>query len=330
VKPDFIRFLSKFLLFLLPLLTLVGYAEVRLRGVANGYGTKRASLERQLDSVEVLVLGSSHAYNGIDPNCLSFRAFNLAYVSQSTYYDTRLIRKYLDRMPRLRLVLVETNYFSLWDQLANTNQSWRDFFYLHFWGIRYRNLAWFDLRRVSYVALYTLPITLQYALHNFNVSPSRDSLPSLADPEACPNGFGCCPADTTTDLACVGDSWGKARVQYHDSCIKASNLSANIADLDTMLDELGRRHVRVVFVTMPACDCYSRYLNPAIKLRNEQVIDSLCSKHGCGRADYLTDRRFVCSDFSDGDHLNFRGAQKLSRILDRDVVAGPTEPRVAR
>jgi hypothetical protein len=109
--------------------------------------------------------------------------------------------------------------------------------------------------------------------------------------------------------------------------IKTSHLSENIADLDTMLEELGRRHIRVVFVTFPVCDCYSRYLNPIVYVRNAQIVDSLCLKYGCRRVDYLSDSRFVVSDFRDGAHLNFRGAQKLSRILNQDIVADSTEPR---
>jgi len=319
VKPDFVRFLCKLLLFLVPLLTLLGYAEVRLRRVPNGYNTKRAFLEQQLDSVEVLVLGSSHAYFGIDPQCLSLRAFNLAFTSQSLYYDTRLVRRYLDRMPRLQLVLVETNYYNLWQQIADGKELWRDYFYYHFWGIRYRALAWFDLRMVSYIALYSPDVTLQYARRNFNVNPERD---------APPTGFGWGPKDTITILAAIGDSWGRARAQLHNAAINTPELPEHIADLDSMLEELGRRHIRVVFVTLPVLDCYSRYLSPAINLRNVQAIDILCSKHGCRRADYLFDMRFVASDFLDADHLNFRGAQKFSRILNHDIISDSTEPRV--
>jgi hypothetical protein len=320
MRRDVTRFLCKLLLFLLPLLTFLGYAEVRLRQIPNGYRNKRASLERQLDSVEVLVLGSSHAYYGVDPNCLSLRTYNLAYVFQSPYYDTRLVLKYLDRMPRLRLVLMDVNYISLWYELADTKESWRDYFYYHFWGIRYRNLARFDPMMVSYVALYTWKATLGYAKRNF--SPTCDPLPYGFAPACCPNGFGNDPTDTTTRPELVRNRWGSVRVQCLDSMIKASHLSENIADLDTMLQELERRHIRVAFVTLPVHECFSRCLSPTINLRTEQIIDSLCVKYGCRRADYRSDGRFVAGDFRDGDHLNFRGAEKFSRILNQDVVVG--------
>jgi hypothetical protein len=314
MKPDVARFLRKLLLFLAPLLLLAGYAEIRLRRVPNGYTAKRAFLERQLDSVEVLVLGSSHAYNGVDPDCLSRPAFNLAYVSQSLYYDTRLVRKYLDRMPRLRLVLVETNYFSLWYQLAHSTESWRDWYYYHFWGIRHRDPAGLDLRRFSYIALYTWKVTLQYARHNFNSNPVRDA-PS--------SGFALHPADTLTHLENIGDSWGQARAAYHDALIKTSQLPGNVADLDTLLEELGRRHIDVVLVTLPVHDSYARHLNPAVDRRNAQILDSLCARRNCRRADYQSDPRFLTTDFNNADHLNYNGARKFSTILDHDLIATP-------
>jgi hypothetical protein len=310
MKQDVVLFLRKTCNFVLPLLALIGYVEVRLSRVPNSYNLKRMYLERQLDSVEVLILGSSRAYNGIDPNCLSLRAFNLADVSQSLYYDTRLLRKYVDRMPRLRCVLLEVSYFSLGYQIADSREAWRDYFYYHFWGIRYRNLSRFDPKLVSYIALYGVKPALKCARKSFHEHLVRQLQSS-----------GWWKEDTVLNGRHLSDSFGKARVAYHDSIIKPAHFAENLHDLGALLGELRRRHIAAVIFSAPVLDSYSLHTNPAINLRNQQAIDSLCSVYGCCRADYSDDKRFEVMDFTDADHLNARGAGKFSRILDHDSIA---------
>jgi hypothetical protein len=316
MKQDAVLFLRKLLLFLLPLLLIFGYVEARLRRIPSYYATKRTHFEKQLDSLEVLVLGSSHAMDGIDPSCLSRPAFNLAAGSQSLYYDTRLVRMYIDRMPRLACVLIEITSCNLWVQVADIRESWRDYFYYRFWGIRYHGLARFDPKMLSYVALYGPDVALGYVRRNFKVKPFL----------VLPNGFSYSPKDTFTRFAQVTDSWGKVRAA--DLTARGpGHLRENIADLDTLLGELRRRHVKAAFFTTPVLDCVSRHLDPAIALRNTQIVDSLCAVYGCFYADYSLDKRFVVEDFRDGDHLNFRGAQKFSRIVNQDIIVDSVEPR---
>jgi hypothetical protein len=313
MKREAAVFLRKLVLFALPLLVLLGYVEVRLRGVPSYYAIKRACLEQQLGSVEVLVLGSSHAHTGVDPSRFSRPAFNLAFGGQSLYYDTRLVLKYIDRMPRLMCVLIEINYFNLWCQVADSREPWRDYCYYHLWGIRYRNLAWLDPRKVSYIAMYGRDVTLDYARRKFDVELEPEPLGWLAH-------------DTFTVPDVSGDR-AKRKIAATDSTMKPTHLPENLLDLGTLLGELRRRHIMAVFFSIPVPESYSRYTSPAINLRSQQAIDSLCLLYGCRYADYSRDQRFDVTDFFDIDHLNARGARKFSTILDRDFIAGATEPR---
>jgi hypothetical protein len=309
MKRDVVLFLRKACLFALPLLALIGYVEARLRRLPNSYNLKRTYLEQQMDSVEVLVVGNSHALYAVDPSCFSCHGFTLANVSQSIYYDTRLVLRYLDRMPRLRCVLLEVSYFSLGYQIADCREAWRDYFYYHFWGIRYRHLSRFDPRLFSYIALYGSEAALKYARENFN----EDLAPQLQ-----PSGWW--KGDTVCNPRHVSDDFGRARVATHDSVNRPEHFAENLQDLGALLGELRRRHIAAVIFSAPVLDSYSLHTNPAINLRNQQAIDSLCSAYGCCHADYSLDKRFTVADFWEADHLNARGADKFSRILDHDVI----------
>jgi hypothetical protein len=124
---DISKFSTKLLIFLIPIFIILGFFELGLRGIPNSYNTKRAYYENQLDTIEILVLGSSQALEGINPEFFERKGFNLSNVSQSFYYDSQLTLKYIDQMKRLKCVIITVSYFSLWYQIYDIKESWRDY-----------------------------------------------------------------------------------------------------------------------------------------------------------------------------------------------------------
>src|SRR4051812_22574772 len=96
-------FILKLFLFLLPLATGMFIVEYKLSSFQNSYNLKRTYFERQLDSVEVINVGSSQALYGINPAFFSYKTFNLANVSQTLFYDKRLVLSNLKKLPKLKL-----------------------------------------------------------------------------------------------------------------------------------------------------------------------------------------------------------------------------------
>ena len=50
--------------------------EILLENIPNDYSFKKEYLDENSDSIEILVLGSSHSYYGINPIYFHLRAFN--------------------------------------------------------------------------------------------------------------------------------------------------------------------------------------------------------------------------------------------------------------
>ena len=72
------RFIARVSLFIVILLGILCYIEYNLSFVVNSHNKQRTHLERQLDSIEIFVLGDSHARYGVDPTVFSPKGFNLA------------------------------------------------------------------------------------------------------------------------------------------------------------------------------------------------------------------------------------------------------------
>lgn len=106
------RFLRHITLFVLPLLIVAVALEFIAEAIPNSYTYKRDYMEQHGGEIKTLILGSSNAYDGLNPNVLS-RAFNLANSSQTLEDDYRLLGKYIDTLDSLQTVIVGLGYHSL-------------------------------------------------------------------------------------------------------------------------------------------------------------------------------------------------------------------------
>lgn len=80
--------------------------------IPNSYTYKREYVEQHGAEIQTLILGSSNAYDGLNPSVLP-NAFNLSNSSQTLEDDYRLLAKYIDSMDSLQTVIVGLGYHSL-------------------------------------------------------------------------------------------------------------------------------------------------------------------------------------------------------------------------
>lgn len=310
MRKDVRNILLKLLLFAMPFVVLFAFLETRARRIPNSYFIKRTNLENHLDSLQILVLGSSQAFDDVDPESLGFPGYNLANVSQSLFYDSRLALKYLDQMPHLKLVVLTISDFSFGYEMSNLPESWREYFYLHYFGIRHPSLDITDPRYYFHFALYPRAF-LTDLLRGRPLDPTYfDSIRN--------NGWRAVPPPENP----VEENDPRCRelAAFHASIRKEEMVPATAGYLEALLTELRQRNIQAVFVVLPTSDCYARWVDPAILQKNNDILISFGKKYGVLAFDYLTDSRFSDADFADPDHLNARGAQKFSLILRDEVI----------
>ena len=108
-------------------LLLFGALEWVAESIPNSYTYKRDYMEQQGAQIETLILGSSNAYDGLNPSVLP-NAFNLANSSQTLEDDYRLLAKYIDSMDSLRTVIIGLGYHSL---AATTEDNRRTYYTIY-------------------------------------------------------------------------------------------------------------------------------------------------------------------------------------------------------
>jgi hypothetical protein len=119
-----IPYLARGFLFVAILLVLAGVASEVSRAYPHGDGVTRhlhriqAAYERA-DSIEILVLGNSHATYGIDTGLLPGKAHVLGLHWNDVFEVQHQVRVLLPRMPRLHTAIISLSYFSFhWDNAA--------------------------------------------------------------------------------------------------------------------------------------------------------------------------------------------------------------------
>ena len=94
--------------FFVPLISI----EFFLRAIPNDFNEKSYYFHRNKEKIEVLILGSSHTFVGVDPNALSKPAFSLAYSSQTLDLDELIFDRVKNELPNLKTVIIPVSYFS--------------------------------------------------------------------------------------------------------------------------------------------------------------------------------------------------------------------------
>lgn len=106
------RFVRDIGLFSVVALLFFGALEWVAESIPNSYTYKRDYMEQHGGEIKTLILGSSNAYDGLNPSVIP-NAFNLANSSQTLEDDYRLLAKYIDSMDSLKTMVLGLGYKSL-------------------------------------------------------------------------------------------------------------------------------------------------------------------------------------------------------------------------
>ena len=306
------KFIIKTLIFLITLIIIISFFEYNLSKVPNAFSVKRELLEKNIKEVEILVLGSSHTLSGINPTFFDYKGLNMANTIQSLYYDYQILSKNLDRMSNLKIVLIPVSYFSLEYNLFNGVQYWRSFFYEKFYKIPPQiKSKEFDIRRYSLIALYGGEKSLIWALKRFRVNAAENITE---------NGFNNMPYNIEQDIKQINNESGKNRVFFYNSLMEPGNIPENIHCLEKIIKELKDKGVFPVIITTPVYRTYSDNADIQRYGRLQKNIENLCTNSNIKYFNYFSDPRFVIEDFVNDDHLNPKGAEKFSKIINEEIL----------
>lgn len=297
------KFLITILAFFIPVFCVLAGLEYIVRKAPNEYQYKAQWMEKNADRVETLILGTSHAFYGINPSYLGPNAFSLAASAQSLQYDEFLFFKYAPKCKNLKTVILPISYFTLFSRDMEDGSEW--------WRV------------INYKVYMDCPYHSSFSKYNFFISnsePFRAKLTKIIKGNTiieCDSlGFGYPiyrKSTPTLDDASVA-TWVKRHTAKDFSCVEK-----NKQHILRIADYCQSNHVRLVIVTTPTWKTYYERLNHSQLKVMSEFIELLISKYDITYLNYIQDKRFIATDFTDCNHMSCDGANKLSILISEQI-----------
>lgn len=296
-------------LFIIPIVIFIFVIEQLYKQIPNNYSMKIELLEQKKEEIEILVLGSSHAYRGINPQFFDLKCFNMSMVSQSLDYDYLILEKYLPFLPKLKYVILPISYFTLTKKMCNGPEYWRNVYYTKYYGIN--NISptdWFSLESRMLLwnktGHHVVKSILKYYFEGSHFVQCNE------------DGWGKYTNNLQIDL----ESSATAAARRHEVSVK-DKLWETEPYLDKIIQLSISRDVKVILYSSPASEFYYPLLNQQVYNRNLAYCEYLAKQYSdVIFLNYAQSNRFPNDLFKDGDHLNATGARQLSLMLNYTIT----------
>ena len=259
------RFFQDIGLFSVVALLFFGALEWGAESIPNSYTYKRDYMELYGGEIKTLILGSSNAYDGLNPSVLPC-AFNMANSSQTLEDDYRLLAKYINSMDSLRTVIVGLGFHSL----AATPEANRRMYYTIYMDLYPR----WPFNKYSFEVCNTEVLVKKIIKYAVSRDVTRcDSLGQRVG--------------HTREAADSGAEWWNKGVDALiindklDIINHKFEISNNISYLKAIVDLCNAHGVQPVIVQMPVMEEYKRRLPEEQVALMEEVLQSLDSSAIC-------------------------------------------------
>ena len=312
------NFLKNILLFVVPIVVGTIFIEVYLRTSNSMYLEKKKGLDECIEDVEILVLGNSHVHYGVDPNQFEFNVYNAAMLGQTLYYDKEILKKYIKKAEKLRYVILNVSYQSLYKPSMGVRNSLMYYSY----GIKYRENKTFQYD-LSYFWFGYEPkasyILLNNDLQNYRSGRKFNNDFSIEKGVAnikMKNGWLPFENDNQTKFTELDIKKKAKRANF--SVKNESDRDLLIEDIEDLIQILIDEKIQPIIVTMPCYKPYIEQLDKKIIIKNEFEINRIKEKYSLeywNLFSEIKDKKY----FFNADHLNKRGAEKVSKLLNKRI-----------
>lgn len=290
------RFIIKILIFTILSLIIAIAIEFVVRSVPNPYKYKISLIEKQKKDIQLLVLGPSTAYNGINPRFFKKKTLNMALGGQGITIDAFLVNRYLHQMPNLEAIILPVGYATLFmpdvfgfpDGLMSYNVYYRfepNCFSFDNYEFFHRKSVRTKLERMFRRELPLFSDSLGFRGENWIADLEAENFIKGMTIEGCSDNL-------------------------IDKNIKALRQIAELSD---------KANVKLVIVSMPFHKSFRDLASPTQWLFTDSIIDSVIKQYNnCLYLDYYS-TNFSDTCYLNSTHLNIYGAELFSTMLAHDL-----------
>ncbi|AZA93034.1 fibrobacter succinogenes paralogous family [Chryseobacterium nakagawai] len=299
------------IIFLVPVIIGLGFIEVSLRKIPNDYSYKSTYVTKHSSDIEVLYLGSSHIFFGINPEFSQYKSFNLAMTSQDLDLDWKVFNNYKN-WNNIKTIVIPIDYISLYSKLEYGVEDWR---------------------MKNYVLYYNIPsnkLEDHFEVFNGKFSDNTDRIlkyyKSGKTAIDCNSlGFGTSyKINRNIDLK----RNAKEAVKRHSISLNSDKgktaYNDNTKAIEKFISYAKANNINILFVSSPVAKYYSILTNNKQLHSTFSFLEKqLKSNYNCYYLNLMNDPEFSDKHFYDADHLNDCGAKIFTMKIDEEIKKIP-------
>lgn len=291
------KFIRNLLAFALPIIlysilaaTLMPY----FLSLANGPSTKQQitySFENAINNeYEMLILGNSRTYRGINPDSFQLKSFNFSHDADSynqIYYKLKFL---IDNQKSFNYVILGLDYFQF-----SFKSNTRNYVYADFFDSEYMN----DFENSALIK------KLEYHFSNINPKKILSCFPTVDKPFMRKNGQFIKPGFARED-------------NFVSRNIK--RLGFQVKYFEKILEVCKSKGIKVFLVTLPTrINELNSYKEPELVEFND-FINQYVDDDEIFYLNYSHIKGFETKDYTDITHLNEAAANRFTKKLDKDLM----------
>lgn len=306
------KFLINLTVYSILAVLLLATIETSLLFIPNTYSYKREYLEKHINDIRILFLGSSYIEEGVCPEIIGEGCFNMAIAGRNIIFDAEIAKKYFPIMNHLEIVIMPLDY-SLFefgrghknplDTRIDLDRMTDTYRCMHY---KYMNLHVGSFMYWSEI----LNSQLNYISRFWQSREENVECDSL--------GY------VSVTLNDRKDGWEYRAVPPIIDTSK--NIDENAfrlywPNVEAMADCAKEIGAKLVLVNTPKYETYQNDINSDVVKEMDQLILQLQEKfNNVIYWDYTYSDEFGADDFFDACHLSDVGAKKFSKMLNKKIM----------
>tara|TARA_R110002074_G_scaffold14142_2_gene49400 strand:- start:528 stop:1436 length:909 start_codon:yes stop_codon:yes gene_type:complete len=291
------KFLFKTSLLIIVMFSIFLFIETIVLSSNNNQMTFKNSLLKK-QGVEVIILGNSHSFYGINPSVSDYKMINVANKGRKLETDYLILKQNINILPDIKSIIIPISHYTL---LADkVLQKEKRLYYNYF------NLKSYDQGFLNNNLIFNEPFR---ELIDNSIFGSRDN----HDLKISDLGWRTTSRTYKKNITRIKD-----RINAMEGTYKEGNkiINKNIKYLDS-ISQLSRTYnKKIFFLTPPYHPDYYQYSNIIYHQKIKTIINNFTDEENVylinGKELNITENIF----FEDIDHLNLKGARLFTKKID--------------
>lgn len=246
--------------------------------------------------IETLVTGSSYSSFGFNSCIYKKKAINISAPSQDLYYDYNLVKWAIENneLKALKEVIIGLSYYCFEYDMSLSAMKGNVYIYNKNLGLSH-NLINID------AVTDGVDETIEIGNEIFNFTKDNKVIFTVNENE---------------NQSILSTEIGKAQAELDCRKNYPDTVNENTRILDEYIEFLHKKNIRPILVVFPTNKYYYNNFSYRIEKEFKTIINFLKEKYNVEFIDYFRGVEFDDTDFRDVSHLNSKGSEKFTKILN--------------